>query len=645
MAKLESFGVSNKVKVMTVLVAIGGIIFLSILMKCLVSVPANHVAIVIKKTGKNLPKGKIVAPDSGYAGVQREVLTTGYHIINPINDVKILPATTIPAGSIGILKLKVGKTPKNPDSTVVEDGERGIQRKFLNSGVHFLNPYMYDVEVTPITTIPAGKMGIVTRMVGKDPKNPGDILVETGERGIQREVITPGAVFLNPYIKKVKIVDAIQIPAGQMGVVTSKTGRPSNDDLVEKGERGVWREVLRPGTHYMNTKGYSVAIHPAVQIDAGFVGVVVRRTGKPPKVANAIVVARGERGVQPYTLPAGLHYINPYEFKVISVDTRTQKYEMSQMDTTLDTGEVAGDDRIAFPSADGFTIKVDTSIEWQIQTNRIPEVVASIGNTPEIVRKVLRPNARAIGRLEGSKLKAEEFIKGDKREQFVQNFSDMLKKVCAEKGIVIHKALVREVEPPEEVAKPLKEREVALLMQKTNEEKQRQAESEAMLAEEHEKIEQRRRVVQAETEKKVAETQANREKEVAKIKAEQLKEVAAIEREKQEEILARQKLEAQGIKAIADAKAYEANQLIRADGALDKKLRAWTDVMKIWASNPHLVPKIVVSGGGGAGQGDLTGQELILQLLAIERLERFANSDLGNLETKPFVQAPGPPSP
>ena len=566
-------------KVGMILMSVFGIAILTLLIRCMVSIPAGQVGIVIKKMGKDLPKGEVVASDPQYAGVQQEILPTGWHILNPITvEVKIVPAVQVPAGRVGIVNRKVGKAPQNRD----------------------------------------------------------DLLVDEGERGFQKTTLSPGTYFLNPYVEEVEIVDAVNVPSGHVGVVTSKTGKPSDKDLVDEGERGVWRKVLRPGTYYMNTRGYDVQIHPAVRIDAGFVGVVIARTGGEPKVPNAIVVERGERGVQPYTLPAGLHYLNPFEYEVITVDTRTQKYEMSQADTVLDKGEVSGDDRMYFPSADGFIVKVDTSIEWAIKTDNIPYVVATLGNTEDIVRKIIRPNARAIGRLEGSKLKAEEFIKGQKREQFVINFSDKLKERCAEKGIVIFKALVREVEGPEEVAGPLKEREVAILMQTTNEEKQRQAESEAKLAQEQARIEQNRQRIRAETEKLVAETAASREKAVAKIKAEQLKEVAMVDRERQQEVLAKQELEAKGIKAIAEAEAFRARSLIQADGALEKKLSTWKEVMTVWASNPNLVPKIVVGGASGSdGRAGLTGQELIMNLLAIERLERFANSKLGDLETQP----------
>ena len=61
-------------------------------------------------------------------------------------------------------------------------------------------------------------------------------------------------------VEEVVVVDAVEVPAGAVGIVTSLTGERSDKDLVDEGERGVWRKVLRPGTYYMNRKGYSIEV-------------------------------------------------------------------------------------------------------------------------------------------------------------------------------------------------------------------------------------------------------------------------------------------------------------------------------------------------------------------------------------------------
>lgn len=63
------------------------------------------------------------------------------------------------------------------------------------------------------------------------------------------------------------------------------------------------------------------------------------------------------------------------------------------------------------------------------------------------------------------------------------------------------------------------------------------------------------------------------------------------------------KLEAAKIKAIADAESYKTRAMMNADGALDKKLKAYIEVQQNWAEafqnyNGNLVPQIMTGGNG-----------------------------------------------
>jgi len=91
-----------------------------------------------------------------------------------------------------------------------------------------------------------------------------------------------------------------------------------------------------------------------------------------------------------------------------------------------------------------------------------------------------------------------------------------------------------------------------------------------------------------EVKKQAAETQAETRLEVAKQDLETAKSQAAATRVK------------------ADADAYMKKQAIVADGALDKKLAAWTKAQQFWAdaaSKQRLVPEVQMGTGGGAAGG------------------------------------------
>ena len=130
--------------------------------------------------------------------------------------------------------------------------------------------------------VPPGHMAIVTAQTGKNP-SPGAILVEDGEKGIRREVLAEGRHFLDPFLYDVKIVPAIQIPLGKVGLVTSKVGAelpPGEIIAPDHQSKGLWRDVLGPGTYRLNPQGYQVEIVDAINIPVGYVGVVTSQTGK-----------------------------------------------------------------------------------------------------------------------------------------------------------------------------------------------------------------------------------------------------------------------------------------------------------------------------------------------------------------------------
>lgn len=251
-------------------------------------------------------------------------------------------------------------------------------------------------------------------------------------------------------------------------------------------------------------------------------------SGDDPKEKNTYTVAPGEKGVQKETLPPGLEYYNPFLQRIEIVDIRSQKYDM------LDG------DAIHFPSNDSFEITIEGTIEWAIRSDRVAEVTVAYGDEQDILDKVILPNARSISRVQGSKLKASEFISGRTRTAFQNNFHEELRRECGQQGIDIRAALVRDILPPPAIAGPISEREQAdqEIDRYTNE--MEEARAQAELVREQELLAQnaaigdiRKEVVtltqKAEEQRVVAVTKANRELEVARLRLEAAeKEAAAI---------------------------------------------------------------------------------------------------------------------
>ena len=179
--------------------------------------PGNgQIAVLIRKTGKNLPQDAILAPSADYKGVQLEVLGEGRYFRNPYTwDWKILPVTDIPAGKFGVLVRKFGKN--LPEGEIIAPGPdyKGIVREVLGTGKHRINPYAYDVQVYDDIRIMPGNIGVVANLAGRDLfsgsgndlKNAKGFLVDRGRKGVLEDVLKEGTHRINPFIRSVSIVN------------------------------------------------------------------------------------------------------------------------------------------------------------------------------------------------------------------------------------------------------------------------------------------------------------------------------------------------------------------------------------------------------------------------------------------------------
>ena len=73
--------------------------------------PENgQIAVLMKKTGKDLPPEAILSPGPEYKGIQADVLPEGRYFRNPWTwEWKYFRAMDIPAGKFGVLVRKFGK--------------------------------------------------------------------------------------------------------------------------------------------------------------------------------------------------------------------------------------------------------------------------------------------------------------------------------------------------------------------------------------------------------------------------------------------------------------------------------------------------------------------------------------------------------
>lgn len=371
-------------------------------------------------------------------------------------------------GQIAVLIHKTGNNLPSGQIIAESTDQKGIQLDVLPEGRYFRNPYSWGWRKTLITDIPAGRLGVLTRLYGKDiPK--GRIIAEAGEKGILAEVYRPGKYRINPYAYRVDIFDAISIRPGHVGVVTSLVGE----------------DVLG---------GLSSSNAP-----------------------NGFLVSRGMKGILPEVLDPGTYYLNPYLYDVTEVNLQSQRFEMSN------------EDSINFLTMDGFTVVVEGTIEFAINREQAALLTHRVGDMNDILLKVILPRARGFSRIEGSKHPATTFIVGETRQQFQRDLETHLRTTCEPWGVAVKSVLIRNITPPDQIASIIRDREVAVQETKKYEQEIAQAKSKAELGRQEMLAEQQKEKVEADTAKLRAVIKAKQDQSVRLVSANKDLEVAKLE--------------------------------------------------------------------------------------------------------------------
>ncbi|HPS09608.1 MAG TPA: SPFH domain-containing protein, partial [Kiritimatiellia bacterium] len=253
---------------------------------------------------------------------------------------------------------------------------------------------------------------------------------------------------------------------------------------------------------------------------------------------------------------------------------------------------------VEFPSRDGFQILLDMTVEFELLPENIASIYMLYGDLPAVVEKIILPQVLSISRLKGSTYKARDFIDGEGRQLFQKEMTDELTRVLKEKHIVIHNALIRHVEVPQQILQPIQESSLAKEQDLTNKARQDTARKQAELNTETAMVEQLTKQVEQESLKLVATTVAQTKNEVATIQAEALLEVANINLQKA--AVQAQITQVQG-EAKAKAEFVVANEKARGEqlrAAVFKDPATLADLTFADKLNPSIGIRIIHAGEG-----------------------------------------------
>jgi len=374
-------------------------------------------------------------------------------------------------GELAVLIRKTGEPLPSTEMLASRPGQKGIQLEVLPEGRYFRNPYVWSWGIHKMTDIPAGKLGVKVKLYGKNLP-AGAILAQDDCKGIEPDILAPGKYRINPYAYEVLVFDAINIRPGHVGVKTSLAGKDILNGNMPESDR------------------------------------------------NAYLVGNESKGVCAEVMSPGTYYLNPYLWTVVEVNLQSQRFEMG-----------GGTEVIEFLTADGFAVRVEGTIEFNVRREMAAMLAHKVGNMDDIIKKLILPRARGFIRIEGSKKTAVEFIVGETRQQFQNDLEKHLKQTCDGFGVSINSVLIRNIIPPNDVAKIIRDRELAAQETKKFEQQIVQAKSRAELVRQEMLALQNGKKVEAETASLRAGIGARQEQEVKKIAAVRELEVAKIDKD------------------------------------------------------------------------------------------------------------------
>jgi len=454
-------------------------------------------------------------------------------------------------------------------------------------------------------------IGVVSKEVGFTSLQPGQIIATNGEKGPQAEILPPGwHPWFWPFIYNIEMVPVIEIEQGTVGMLTAADGLALPDgstyapvwepgtkkEMLDaqffltdgNGYKGPQTSVLTPGKHRYNPRLFKLETAPLLTIAKAEVGVVKSNVGEiPPSGAGEAeagarrLVERGQRGIWKSPLVPDQYYdyshTNAYEVTTISTKTHIIRFTAGQGQRT------GGDEEreIMVRTSDGFTFPVDVRIEFEIEPNHAPLLVASVGDDQEGMRSVMNSVVRAIFRNNAEGVKALDYVQ--QRSIQESQSKKMLQEEMSKIGVTITGVRIGDVGDEKTLGNLLKtqtDREIALQEQETFREQQRAAEQKKQLTKTEQEAEEEKRLATAAYEVQIAEQNKMKVVIAAEAEAESVK-----------------------IKADAQANAYKliAEQIGSGNAALVELLKI------VGERGISITPRVMVVGqSSGSGQNGET---------------------------------------
>ena len=586
---------------------------------------------------------------------------------------------------------------QDPIAFIKEGGVKGIQLRTLPPGKWAIHPYLFRVSIAQTTVVPPGKVGVITaadgapldqgRLHGKAIENHKNFqdaeafVYNGGQKGPQVEILTPGTYRIHTEsvaaddgstrmagLFNVRLFDATMIAENQIGLVEALDGAPldprdyvatpvsghdnfqdSNVFITAGGQRGPQKDILLPGTYYINPLLFKVILESAKEVKPGEVAVIVSNTGKDPSeeirkamaqkirerleheeaqqmelaaqrldqvdgdkasledikaellssdpadkrldsgAHEAYVVPEGYRGIQELVVGPGRYYVNTLAVSPIVIPTTNQTVEWTsgEQSNTFDPFEVI--------SKDGFTMQLEVRVVFRVKPEDAPFMVAKIGDVTRLIQNVMHPLFDSIFRNQASESSAMAYLQNRHEEQ--ERAEARVRMHLLKYHVDVVNVLICHIRLPEELMKTQTEKILA---------EQRQNMYNAQREAEEKRIQLEKTKAHADNQKDLM--QATVGVEIAGKRAEQRKSEGEGEAHY---ILQTGRAEAEKVRLMGEAQGVAYHEQVNALGAQGVSLIETLKV--IGEKGVRITPDVMATGGNGDGGGGI-GTLLLLNL-------------------------------
>ena len=597
---------------------------------------------------------------------------------------------------------------QDPIAFIKQGGVKGIQLRTLPPGLWPIHPYLFRVSVAKATMVPQGKVGVVTAADG-DPLDPGRLLGKAitdhrnfqdaeqfiafgGQKGPQVDILTPGVYRIltqsgsieggsdvKPGLFAVRLFDATVINENQIGLVEALDGAPLNprDYVAESvtghdnfqdghefigkgGQRGPQKDILLPGTYYINPLLFKVIPETAKEVKPGEVAVIVSNVGKDPSdevrremaskvrarmereereqaeqsaarldkmdddrtakeiaeellagdpadrrldegAHEAYVVPEGYRGIQETVVGPGRYYVNTLAVSPIVIPTTNQTVEWTagEVTNTFNPFEVI--------SKDGFTMQLEVRVVFRVKPEDAPFMVAKIGGIERLIQNVMHPLIDSIFRNQASESSAMAYLQNRHEEQ--ERAEARVRAHLLKYHVDVVNVLICHIHLPEELMKTQTEKILA---------EQKQNMYNAQREAEEKRIQLEKTKAHADNQKDLMAATVGVE--IAGKRSEQRKAEADGEAHY---ILQTGRAEAEKVRLMGEAQGVAYREQVNALGAQGVALVETLKV--IGEKGVRITPDVMASGGGAEGGGGI-GTLLLLNLFK-DRLNLSNNGE------------------